>query len=93
MIGLALFIDAVGLEVFLMLLEIQLVAMLGGLLNSKVKPLFVYLKYLGAQNGLLFSWGMIKKEPEYLKLLVPGQAVLMVMLVLSSAISIAFNTC
>jgi len=37
-LSIALFIDAVGLEVFLMLLEIQLVAMLGGLLNSKVKP-------------------------------------------------------
>jgi len=40
MTELAFFIDAVGLEVFFMLLEIQLVAMLGGLLNSKVKPLF-----------------------------------------------------
>lgn len=81
-IELALFIDAVGLEMFLMLLEIQVIAILGMFLNTKIKPIFTYIKYFYARHSLMFSWKYIKEEPESIMLMAPSPATLMAMLVI-----------
>lgn len=75
MAGLGLFVDAVGLEMFLLLLQVQALVILGVLLNTKIRPVFHY----------------IKIESERLVLLVPGQATLMHSLVFSAAIGFALN--
>ena len=91
MVELALFIDAVGLEMFLMLLEIQVLAILGAFFRTRIKPIFTYIKGLCTRNALTFSWKNIKKKPETLMLVMPGPATLMHMLVFSVAIGVALN--
>ncbi len=88
---LAIFVDAVGLEVFLMLLEIQLLAILSVFFNSKIVPIYTYLKYLYSRYIISLSWQQIKEEPASLMLVVPCPATLMCMLVLSAAFGIAVN--
>ncbi|MCP4408556.1 MAG: hypothetical protein GY807_12485 [Gammaproteobacteria bacterium] len=91
-VELALFVDAVGMDMFLMLLEIQVLAILGTLFNTKIKPVIAYVKYFYTRHILVFSWKHIKEEPESLMLVVPtSPATLMYMLVCSAAIGIAFN--
>jgi hypothetical protein len=46
---LALFIDAVGLDVFLLLIEAQVVALVGYVLTSVVKPVLNSFKRLGSE--------------------------------------------
>lgn len=41
LMALAVFIDAIGLEMFLMLLEVQLIAVFGYYFNTWLKPLFL----------------------------------------------------
>lgn len=83
MLELAFFIDAVGLEIFLMLLEIQLLAILSAFIDTKIKPTFKNIKY---------SWSRIKTAPESLILVMPGPVFIMHMLVFSAAISLALNS-
>ena len=52
---LALFIDAIGLEMFFMLIEVQFIAITGALLNTKIK--LIYLNAIGGQDDLLFDGG------------------------------------
>lgn len=91
MVELALFIDAVGLEIFLMLLEIQVLAILGAFFNTRIKPIFTYVKHLYTRNILTFSWNNIMEKPETLILVVPSTVTLMHILVFSAAIGIALN--
>ena len=88
---LALFIDAIGLEMFLMLLEVQFLAILGMFFNSKIKPIFSYLTNLYSRHFLTFSWKNIKEHPENIMLAVPSPAVLMNTLVILVAASIILN--
>lgn len=88
---LALFIDAVGLDLFLMLLEVQIFSLLGLFINTRIKPLYTYLINFYSQHFQLISWKSIKETPDILMLVVPGPAILMSMLVFSAAISIIFN--
>ncbi|WP_223294738.1 hypothetical protein [Shewanella loihica] len=41
LVGLAMFIDAIGLDLFLMLLEVQLIAVFGFYFNSWFKPILL----------------------------------------------------
>jgi len=91
MIQLALFIDAVGLEMFLMLLEVQFLALLGMFFNTKIKPIFSYIINFYSQYFLTFSWKNIKEHPENLMLAVPSPAALMNMLVFLVAVGIILN--
>jgi len=91
MIQLAFFIDVVGFEMFVMLLEFQILAFLGVLFNAEIKPKISYIINLFTRHFLMNSWKNIKEKPEILILAVPGQAVLMYMLVFLVAISIVFN--
>lgn len=73
MIELALFIDAIGLEMFLMLLEIQALTILSAYFNiKKIKNTFNQIKYLFLPANII--------------LIMPTAATLMVMLVLSAFI-------
>lgn len=92
MIQLALFIDAVGLDVFLMLIEVQFLAFLGLFFNTKIKPLFLYIKNFYSQHALIFSWKNIKAHPKNLMFSVPSPATLMNTLVILVAISVLFNS-
>ncbi len=88
MAGLALFIDAVGLEMFLMLIEVQIFVVLG-MLIAKFKPIFSYLKNKYERNYEMFSWQNIA---ESLLLRVPSQATVMSLLVVSAFIQITYTT-
>ena len=91
MIELALFIDAIGLEMFLMLLEIQIMAILGALLNNKIKPALTNLKYFIENHVLGIPLKRIIEKPGCLVFAVPSQATLMHMLVFSAAVGVVFN--
>ena len=91
LVELALFVNAVGLETFLMLVEVQVLAFLGAILNSKIKPVFTYVKDLCRCYLLMFSYEKIKQQPNRLLLLVPSQATLMYLLVFSAALSFVLN--
>ena len=91
MAQLAFFIDAVGLEVFLMLLEIQFLALLGMFFNTRIKPIFSSIVNLYSRYFLIFSWENIKEEPENVLLAVPSPATLMHMLVFLAAVGIILN--
>ena len=88
---LALFIDAIGLEMFLMLLEVQLIAFLGVVFNSKIKSAYIYVKHLFPRCLPFDSWKTILEKPERLLLTVPGPAMLMNTLVITAAIGIVLN--
>lgn len=76
---LALFIDAIGLETFFMLIEVQIL-LIFSIFHEKAKRIIVYLKNLMAPT---ISWQDFKQESKTIFLLAPGPAVLMHVLVLS----------
>ncbi|MES9940803.1 MAG: hypothetical protein ABW104_10490 [Candidatus Thiodiazotropha sp. 6PLUC2] len=91
MIELALFIDAIGLEVFLMLLEVQVLAILGALLNSKVRPVTSTLKHFLEKSFRVDSLKRIKEDAESLFFSLPSEAALMHLLVISAVIQCVFG--
>lgn len=91
MAELALFIDAIGLEMFLMLLKVQVITILSGLFNSKIKPGCIYVKHLCLSHLPIDLWKNIIEKPENLWLAVPSPAMLMNTLVITAAIGIALN--
>jgi len=80
---LALFIDAIGLEMFFMLIEVQFIAITGALLNTKIKPIYNYLAALYLRNYPAGSWSLIKSEPALIFLSTPGPVFVMNLLVIS----------
>ncbi|MET0062656.1 MAG: hypothetical protein ABW176_10195 [Candidatus Thiodiazotropha endolucinida] len=85
MIELAPFIDAIGLELFLMLFEIQLAAIITTKLNKRTKPIFAFLKRISASCLRVLSWENIKENTGLLIHTAPGPATFMQMLVFSAA--------
>ncbi|HIO91694.1 MAG TPA: hypothetical protein EYG68_02485 [Leucothrix mucor] len=88
---LALFIDAVGLEMFLMLIEVQILLTLG-VFYDKIKSGYRYLKKSYLNSQLNMSWQNFKADPQSLLLLVPSQATLMSLLIFSAMIDILYKT-
>lgn len=82
---LALFIDAVGLEMFFILIEVQILLTLG-IFYDKIKSGYFYLKSLYQHSKLNISWQNVKTDPSGLFLLAPSQATLMTLIVFSAAI-------
>lgn len=91
MAELALFIDAVGLEIFLMLLEVQVVVMFSVFFNSKIKPAYIYVKNICLRFLPIISWNNIKEKPDSVMLAVPSPAMLMNLLVILTLLGIMFN--
>ncbi|MBT2970366.1 MAG: hypothetical protein B6D72_05350 [gamma proteobacterium symbiont of Ctena orbiculata] len=92
MAELALFIDAVGLEMFLMLLEVQIVVMFSLFFNKTIKSAYIYVKNLFLKLLPILSWESIKENPGNLILVVPSPAILMHVMVVSTLLDIAFFT-
>ena len=88
---LALFIDAIGLEMFLMLLEVQVVAMFGLFFNSKIAPIYLFAKRWFFKCFAIESWKAIVDKPESFLLGVASPAMLMNALVLTAAIGMLLN--
>lgn len=86
MIELALFIDAVGLEMFLMLIEVQVSAIIGAFLNNKIKLVISILKYFVEKCFLVDFLKRIKDGNEILILSLHSEAALMHLLVASAVI-------
>ena len=91
MAELAIFIDAVGLEMFILFLEVQVLSILGTLLYTPIKSFLMRVKQLRVSYFQWATWKSIKETPECLILATQSQALLMVILVFSAAISIAVN--
>ncbi|MET0027734.1 MAG: hypothetical protein ABW101_08860 [Candidatus Thiodiazotropha sp.] len=85
-IHLALFIDSVGLEILLMMFEIQVVLLIGMYLNSRIKPILDYLRHFIRGCIYMVSWKSIKEEPAYLIYAVPSQATLMHALIILAVV-------
>ncbi|MBT2988356.1 MAG: hypothetical protein AB2531_03345 [Candidatus Thiodiazotropha sp.] len=92
MAELALFIDAVGLEMFLMLLEVQIVVMFSLFFNTTIKSAYIYVKNLFLKLLPILSWESIKENPGNLILVVPSPAILMNVMVVSTLLGIALFT-
>jgi hypothetical protein len=91
MAELACFIDAVGLEIFLMLLEVQVVVIFSVFFNSKIKPAYIYVKNISLRFLPIISWNNIKEKPESIMLAVPSPAILMNFLVILTLLGTIFN--
>lgn len=89
MMALASFIDVVGLEMFLVLVEVQMLAIAGMLLNDRLRSALAYLeRYLDARS-LSSSFRSIRESPSRLFFAIPSQATLMHVLVFSAVSSSA----
>jgi hypothetical protein len=86
---LALFIDAIGLEMFLMLLEIQLATVLSILFRNKLKPAIAVVRRVFTRCFPRCLWRSLLQYPQCLLMEVPGQATLMHVLVFSAAVGVA----
>ena len=91
MVQLALFIDAIGLEMFLMLLEVQILAVVSVFFNNKIKPLLNFIKCFYVNYIPSVTLKNIKETPEGLALASQSPAILMCLLVFSAAIGMALN--
>ncbi len=83
MVYLALFIDAIGLEMFFMLLKAQVIVALG-LYYARLKSLY-------RCSILKVLWQKCREEPQELLLLAPSQATLMSMLVIFVMVDMAYK--
>jgi hypothetical protein len=90
MAELAIFIDAIGLEMFLLLLEVQLIAVLSFLFNSRIRSSFTCVKGLCLRLLAFSSPRRIKQDSEGLLLATGSPAILMNTLAISYAIGILF---
>ena len=87
----ALFLDAIGLDIFLLLLEVQIFAMVGIFVTENVKPMQAYLKRHYLQHVLTFSRNNFRENLRTLVFSVPSQAAVMHLLVFSAAIGMVFG--
>lgn len=84
---LALFIDAVGLEMFFTLIEMQIFITFG-LFYSKIKMILGQIKDILKEK---MAWRVYQKNPQYLLLVIPSQAVLMYLLVFSAMLDLVYK--
>lgn len=91
-VQLALVIDAIGLDIFLMLLEVQFLTLLIMFFDTKIKPIFSYSINLYSKHALILSLKTIRKHPENLLLATPSPAIFMNMLVFIAAAEFILNT-
>jgi len=87
----ALFLDAVCLDVFIMLLEVQILAVIGAVFSNYIKPFQACLKLIYLRHAQAFSWVNLTKLPRTPALVAPSQSTVMYMLVFSAAIDILLN--
>lgn len=91
MAELALFVDAVGLDLFLMLLEIQVVVISGLFFKTKIKPACIQVRQMSSRLLASRAWRAAKDRPSHLGLSVSGPAALMNVLVVSFSIGTVFS--
>lgn len=91
MIELALFVDAIGLDMFLMLFEIQILAILGAWLNTRNRLILTYIQHFIEDHLFGISWKSVKEEPACLAFAAPTQATLMHLLVFSAVAGMMSN--
>lgn len=91
MTHLALFIDAVGLEMFMLMLELQLVAIFVALLSFIGRPALLIIKRSMVRQLLERNLKTVFSNKEYLVMAAPGPAMVMHALVFLAAIEIVHN--
>ncbi len=87
-IELAIFIDAIGLETFFLLIEVQLLALSSYLFQTTIKPTVNFLKNALRYFFILPSWNQIKENPSIISFASPSAASFMCLLVTCYFISI-----
>jgi len=80
---LAVFIDTIGLELFLLLLEAQLFVFVSSLYANQIKKSVEYLKNIFTCKIYPDYWLTIKENPIDILYIMPSASTLMVLLVLS----------
>ena len=86
MAQLALFIDAAGLELFLLLIEIQVIGFLGALFGTRVTPLFGK-RQVSLRTYLRSMRRAIADRTDTAMIAAPGAGALMCLLVISVGLS------
>jgi hypothetical protein len=87
----ALVVNTLGLDVFFMLLEIQVLVMLGAFAGTTIRPLAACVGQFYKQCILALSDKNIRLHPQGLLFTAPGPAGLMYVLVLSAAMGVALG--
>lgn len=90
-IQLALFIDAVGLDMFLLLIEVQVLTIAGFMFRTSIKPVIVFFKHITWRFIFIPSWREIRKNPAAIGYMLPSAATFMCFLVFSAAIESVSN--
>lgn len=93
-IQLAVFIDAIGVEMFILSMEVQLLALTVAFYQHTVKPIFDFILGFSANPFYLPSWQQIKTNPELLGFAFPPGAIMMFALfcgVVFYSVSVAIN--
>jgi len=88
MVEFSIFINAVGIDIFIMLLQIQFIVISGAFFDKKIRPLWYYCKNQFTNIYYSCSLKRIKNEPRILLLIIPSQASLMYVLVFSAMLGI-----
>lgn len=86
LLGLALFVDAIGLELFIMLLQIQALAMALSFFHMNVKPVIETLACSYSKVCRAVSRKNCEPKSDSLLILLPSQSTVMHFLVLSVAV-------
>lgn len=73
---LALFINAVGFDMYVLLLEIQILAAVGLLLQFYLTPVFRFFLGFSMHTFIIPSWGQIKHDPASIAFAFPPGAIL-----------------
>jgi len=80
-VELALFINAIGVDVFILLIEAQLAALLMGGYRYTIKPVVGFFLGFSAHPFILPNWPAIKNYPGAIAFVFPPGAVIMFLLV------------
>ena len=79
------------LELFLMLLEVQVIAIAGAFFHTRIKPITILAKQVWSKLTNMVVWDNAKEGMEGMILAVSAPVILMNLLVVSAAIGIVFN--
>ncbi|WP_455205858.1 hypothetical protein [Kaarinaea lacus] len=93
-VQLAVFIDAIGIELFILLMEVQIVALTIPLYQHAIKPAIFFFLGFSANPFYLPTMQELKTNPELLGFAVPPGAILMFALfcgVVIYSVSVAIN--
>lgn len=90
-IQLGLFIDTVGLDIFLLLLEVQALVIISTIFGASIKRIIALTRHFCADRLFLPCWNTPGRNSQSLFFVLPGAATLMHFVVLSAAVGMVIS--